>query len=151
MYGVHAHSVSGESIEGSLTVAPRDELVLFLNRDKFDLIVIYDDASETPGPPDAPISNLIRAIYVNAFRKILKRVPVLLIGGIQAWKRSFGAQEVRGLGVEDVPVPLSIPVAQPAVAKTESLRGEFEGVCRPMRVRVPEGDAGGARGERKCV
>lgn len=114
MYGVHAHSVSGESIEDSLTIAPRDESVLFRNRDKFDLIVIYDDDSETPGPSDAPISNLIRAIYVNAFRKILKRVPVLLIGGIQAWKYSFGVQEVRGLGVEDVPVPLSVPLARPA-------------------------------------
>ena len=114
MYGAHVHSVSGESIEDSLTVAPRDESVLFRNRDKFDLIVIYDDASETPGPQDAPISNLIRAIYVNAFRKILKRVPVLLIGGIQAWKREFGVQEVRGLGVEEDPVPLSIPSAQPA-------------------------------------
>jgi ubiquitin carboxyl-terminal hydrolase 8 len=114
MYGVHAHSVSGETIEDSLTIAPRDESVLFRNRDKFDLIVIYDDASETPGPPDAPISNLIRAIYVNAFRKILKRVPVLLIGGIHAWKQAFGVQEVRGLGVEDVPVPLSVPLVQSA-------------------------------------
>lgn len=105
--------MSGESIEDSLTIAPRDESVLFRNRDKFDLIVIYDDASETPGPTDAPISNLIRAIYVNAFRKILKRVPVLLIGGIQAWKREFGVQEVRGLGVEEIPIPLSVPLAQP--------------------------------------
>jgi ubiquitin carboxyl-terminal hydrolase 8 len=74
---------------------------LFCNRDKFDIIAIYDDASETPGPPDAPIARLIRAIYETAFRKILKRVPVLLIGGLEAWKREFGDQE---LAVEQAPV-----------------------------------------------
>ena len=106
-------SVSGETIEDSLSVAPRHEWVLFCNRDKFDIVAIYDEASETPGPPDAPIARLISAIYETAFRKILKRVPVLLIGGLEAWKREFGAQE---LYVEEiaVPVPLSIPLAQPA-------------------------------------
>jgi ubiquitin carboxyl-terminal hydrolase 8 len=93
--------VTGETIEDSLSVAPRDEWVLFCNRDKFDLIAIYDDASETPGPPDAPLAKLIRAIYETAFRKILKRVPVLLVGGLEAWKREFGDQE---LVVEQAPV-----------------------------------------------
>ncbi|KAI9440817.1 cysteine proteinase [Lactarius indigo] len=87
-------NVSGQTIEDSLTVAPRDEWVLFCNRDKFDLIAIYDDASETPGPPDAPLSRLEHAIYETAFRKILKRVPVLLIGGLEAWKREFGEREL---------------------------------------------------------
>jgi ubiquitin carboxyl-terminal hydrolase 8 len=84
---------------------------LFCNRDKFDLIAIYDDASETPGPPDAPIAKLIRAIYETSFRKILKRVPVLLIGGLEAWKREFGVQE---LVVEQEPVvpPVSPPAAE---------------------------------------
>ncbi|KAH9059441.1 hypothetical protein EDB83DRAFT_2552313 [Lactarius deliciosus] len=86
--------VSGQTIEDSLIVAPRDEWVLFCNRDKFDLIAIYDDASETPGPPDAPLSRLERAIYETAFRKILKRVPVLLIGGLEAWKHEFGEREL---------------------------------------------------------
>ena len=67
---------------------------MFCNRDKFDLIAIYDDASETPGPPDAPLSRLEHAIYETAFRKILKRVPVLLIGGLEAWKREFGEREL---------------------------------------------------------
>jgi hypothetical protein len=108
-------SVTGETIEDSLSVAPRDEWVLFCNRDKFDLIAIYDDASETPGPPDAPLSRLIRAIYETAFRKILKRVPVLLIGGLEAWKREFGDQE---LVVEQAPVaPVApVPVTTPLVS-----------------------------------
>jgi len=91
---------------------------LFCNRDKFDLIAIYDDVSETPGPPDAPLARLIRAIYETAFRKILKRVPVLLIGGLEAWKREFGDQE---LVVEQAPVaPVSVttPLSPPAAAET---------------------------------
>lgn len=109
------HSVTGETIEDTLSVAPRDEWVLFCNRDKFDLIAIYDDASETPGPPDAPLSRLICAIYETAFRKILKRVPVLLIGGLEAWKREFGDQE---LVIEQAPVaPVApIPVTSPLVS-----------------------------------
>lgn len=108
-------NVTGETIEDSLAVAPRDEWVLFCNRDKFDLIAIYDDASETPGPPDAPLARLIRAIYETAFRKILKRVPVLLIGGLEAWKREFGDQE---LVVEQAPVaPVApVPVTTPLVS-----------------------------------
>jgi ubiquitin carboxyl-terminal hydrolase 8 len=43
------------------------ERVLLCNRDKFDLIAIYNDASLTPGPPDVPIARLIRAIYEIAF------------------------------------------------------------------------------------
>ncbi|KAI0296552.1 hypothetical protein B0F90DRAFT_1811293 [Multifurca ochricompacta] len=110
-------SVTGESIEDSLTVAPRDEWVLFRNRDKFDIIAIYDDASETPGPPDAPLARLVRAIYETAFRKILKRVPVVLIGGLESWKREFGDRELVVAEPPVIPVPISIPPIIPPAAE----------------------------------
>ncbi|KAH9983664.1 hypothetical protein BJV77DRAFT_1062378 [Russula vinacea] len=122
-------SVTGETIEDSLTVAPRDEWVLFCNRDKFDLIAIYNDASETPGPPDAPLSRLIRAIYETAFRKMLKRVPVLLIGGLEAWKREFGVQE---LIVEQAPNP---PVSQLAPVSRTSPPGASMTSPQPEAIR----------------
>ena len=79
---------------------------------------MYDDASETPGPPDAPLAGLIRAIYETAFRKILKRVPVLLIGGLEAWKREFGDQELVIEQVPVAPVPVTTPlVPQPPTAE----------------------------------
>ncbi|KAI0642296.1 cysteine proteinase [Trametes meyenii] len=84
-------SVSGQSIEDALAVGPPDERVCFSNRDKFDLVAMYDDSSETVGEP---ISTLLKAIYETAFRKILKNMPMLLIGGLQAWKREFGEAEV---------------------------------------------------------
>lgn len=89
---------------------------MFCNRDKFDIIAIYDDASETPGPPEAPLSRLIRAIYETAFRKILKRVPVLLIGGLEAWKREFGDQELVLEQALVAPVPVTTPLVSPPPA-----------------------------------
>lgn len=87
---------------------------MFCNRDKFDLIAIYDDASETPGPSDAPLARLIYAIYETAFRKILKRVPVLLIGGLEAWKREFGDQELVVEQAPVAPIPITTtPLAPP--------------------------------------
>lgn len=92
-------SVTAQSIEDALVVAPRTEQVLFANRDKFDLVGIYDDASDTVGDTNSPLSVLTRAIYEIAFRKFLKHPPVLLLGGLQAWKREYGEAEVeRGAG-----------------------------------------------------
>jgi len=85
--------MSGTSIEDSLTIAPRDEWVLFCNRDKFDLVTIYDGSSETFGVQDSPTASLVRAIYENEFRKYLKNLPVLMVGGLEAWKREFAGAE----------------------------------------------------------
>ncbi|KAI0773259.1 cysteine proteinase [Trametes elegans] len=87
-------NVTGQSIEDALAVGPRDEAVLFANRDKFDLVAMYDDTSESIGDARSPISALFKAIYETAFRKILKNMPMLLIGGLQAWKREYGEAEL---------------------------------------------------------
>ncbi|CDO68378.1 hypothetical protein BN946_scf184815.g25 [Trametes cinnabarina] len=87
-------NVTGQTIEDALAVGPRDEAVLFANREKFDLVGIYDDSSETMNDPRSPVSVLFEAIYEREFRKILKNMPMLLIGGLQAWKREFGDVEL---------------------------------------------------------
>lgn len=95
-------SVTASTILNSLVVAPREEGILFNNRDKFDLVAVYDDSSESMGDSRSPLSSLVRAIYETEFKKILKHIPVLLVGGLQAWKRETdesqlvrGSQEVR--------------------------------------------------------
>jgi ubiquitin carboxyl-terminal hydrolase 8 len=93
---------------------------LFCNRNKFDLVAIYDDDSEMPGPPDAPLARLIRAIYETAFRKILKRVPVLLIGGLEAWKRLYGDQELVVERAPVAPIPVTAPLVSPPPQATEA-------------------------------
>ncbi|KAH9944957.1 cysteine proteinase [Epithele typhae] len=90
-------NVTAQSIEDALSVAPRHESGLFTNRDKFDLVAMYDDSSESLGDMNSPLHALSRAIYETAFRKFLKNVPMVLVGGLQAWKREYGdAELVRG-------------------------------------------------------
>ena len=100
-------SISAESIEDALSISPRNEATLFANRDKFDLVAIYDDSSDSMKDP--PLSILFSAIYENAFRKILRNMPLLLIGGLQAWKREYGDTEVMKAGSSSPgrPSPLS--------------------------------------------
>lgn len=74
-------------------MAPRGERTLFTNRDKFDLVVIYDESSEAYTPESA-VTSLSKAIYEQAFKKTLRHTPMLLVGGIQAWKDHFGGAEV---------------------------------------------------------
>jgi ubiquitin carboxyl-terminal hydrolase 8 len=76
---------------------PSKERTCFLNRDKFDLVVIYDEASMTLGSSDSPLSVLVRLIGEQAIEKMLKRMPMLLVGGIEAWRLEVGDSElVRG-------------------------------------------------------
>ncbi|KAI6164667.1 hypothetical protein EDD17DRAFT_1561941 [Pisolithus thermaeus] len=86
-------NVSVEAIENSLAVAPPEELVLFQNRDKFELVVLYDASSEAYDA-GGPLSTFVRLVFENALRKVLRSPPMLLIGGLQAWKREYGDSEV---------------------------------------------------------
>lgn len=80
-----------------MVIAPRQEASLFDNRDKFDLVAVYDGSSKSFGDANTPLSTLVRVISEQAFRKILKRMPMMLAGGIEAWKREVGETElVRG-------------------------------------------------------
>lgn len=93
-------SVTSQTIESSLSIAPREELMLFTNRDKFDLVVIYDSSSTTLGSlaSHSPLSVVVKAIYETEFRKILKQVPVLMLGGYEAYKREIGSGAGAGAG-----------------------------------------------------
>ncbi|KAJ7367218.1 hypothetical protein DFH08DRAFT_645928, partial [Mycena albidolilacea] len=70
--------------------APTNETTMFKNRDKFDLIVVYDQSSQTLGGPNTPMSVLLRLISKTAFTKLLKRMPMALVGGFDAWRREVG-------------------------------------------------------------
>ncbi|EGO22632.1 hypothetical protein SERLADRAFT_372069 [Serpula lacrymans var. lacrymans S7.9] len=91
---LYEYIIDGSSLEDSLHVAPSNERVLFVNRDKFDLVAMYDESSELYDEAHGPLSSLVRVIYEKAFRKILRNTPMLLVGGLQAWKREVGSDEV---------------------------------------------------------
>ena len=79
-------------LEDSLSVAPQKEYSLFRNRDKFDLVVLYDTDSGGYGSAISPMSAVVRIIYETAFQRILKRNPVLLVGGLRAWKIAYPSE-----------------------------------------------------------
>ena len=81
-----------------MVIGPRQEASIFDNRDKFDLVTVYDGSSRSFGDANTPLSTLVRVISEQAFRKILKRMPMMLVGGIEAWKREVGETElVKGI------------------------------------------------------
>ena len=96
LHSQNGTSVSAESIEDSLSIAPKHESLLFSNRDKFDLVAVYDDSSESIADSPA-LTALVGAIYERSFKKMLRNIPLILVGGLRAWKAKFGHDElVRG-------------------------------------------------------
>ncbi|PFH50295.1 hypothetical protein AMATHDRAFT_4113 [Amanita thiersii Skay4041] len=87
-------NVTEQMLEDAMVIAPKQEQSLFMNRDKFDLVAVYDNNSTTFGAPTGPLQVLVRAIKEQAFKKMLKRMPMMLMGGIAAWKHEFGDSEV---------------------------------------------------------
>ncbi|RDB15347.1 Ubiquitin carboxyl-terminal hydrolase 8 [Hypsizygus marmoreus] len=81
-------------LEEAMLIGPKREHSLFNNREKFDLVVLYDAASTDLGSSDSPLRVLARLIGDRTVQKVLKRAPMLLVGGIEAWRREFGGSEL---------------------------------------------------------
>lgn len=91
-----------------MVIGPRQEASMFANREKFDLVAIYDGSSTSFGDERSPLSVLVRVIKEQAFKKMLKRMPMMLIGGIDAWKKDLPESElIRGTSHIEIqrPVP----------------------------------------------
>lgn len=116
-----------------MLVAPKNEHVMFTNRDKFDLVVMYDLDSTSFGP-DSPLEILTRAIHEREFKKILKHMPMMLLGGLNAWKREFGDEgTTQGDGGSNYASPVMSPTPKlPPLPPTN-------GVMMPTSPRVPNG------------
>ncbi|KAJ7696472.1 hypothetical protein B0H17DRAFT_399696 [Mycena rosella] len=99
--------LTAERLEDSMANAPTNETTMFKNRDKFDLIVVYDQSSQTLGPSTTPMSTLVRLISEQAFTKLLKRMPMMLVGGFDAWRREIGELEITGS--QSTPLPRTTP------------------------------------------
>jgi hypothetical protein len=94
-------------IEGSLVISPPNEQVLFRNRWMFDLVIIYGNSTSL-GHPMTPMSSLSRSLFENAFHCPLKRPPMVLIGGLQAWKAVVGNQGI----IKRLPHTIGSSIAQ---------------------------------------
>lgn len=85
--------MSAEELEDRLVVSPSTEQVLFEQRNEFDLVVYYDQKTRSTqflmGPPTGHDASALRAlhdtIYEFNYYKPLRRPPVMLSGGLDAW------------------------------------------------------------------
>ncbi len=90
--------ISAEELEDRLVVSPGVEQALFEQRNQFDLVVYYDQKTRsTAFLTGAPTSNdafALRAlhdtIYEFNYYKPLRRPPMMLKGGIEAWEELVG-------------------------------------------------------------
>ncbi|THH02988.1 hypothetical protein EW145_g6625 [Phellinidium pouzarii] len=119
------HGLTCEKLEDALSVAPQRESALFRNRDKFDLVVMYDADSENFGASIAPMSAAVRVIYETAFRCMLKKPPVILVGGLKAWHAAFPSEIARvdgtpslELDMENMKLTSSAPTVNGAISYT---------------------------------
>ncbi|KAI8146873.1 hypothetical protein BJV82DRAFT_596797 [Fennellomyces sp. T-0311] len=86
--------VTSQKIEQSLVLNADEEQMLFNQRNKFDLVVYYDQDTRGMDEVTPPLRNLISAIYENEFQKCLQRMPMLLAGGFAAWQEAIGPRGV---------------------------------------------------------
>ncbi|ORX87736.1 cysteine proteinase [Basidiobolus meristosporus CBS 931.73] len=91
--------ITSSKIETALVLSSQSEQDLFQDRDKFDLVVIYDQSSRALDQRallhngnvlENPLQKLVHALYDFDFTKRTKIRPILLVGGFDAWWDAFG-------------------------------------------------------------
>jgi hypothetical protein len=112
-------------------LSPKDQQNWFAARHLFDIVVIYDEDSRvnsyTGGPTidihQVRLRNLTVAIFDYAtYSKPLKRVPMLLVGGIQAWCRLGQATPLRAMEWPRSRPPMRLETPEPRPARGSSPR-----------------------------
>ena len=68
--------------------------MLFDQRNKFDLIVYYDQDTQRVEDASTPLRKLVSAIYENEYSKPLQKVPMMLAGGFAAWEQAIGQRGI---------------------------------------------------------
>ena len=94
---------TAEQIGEASVLSPESEQRLFRHRHTFDIVVCYDECSGDDVSPRRPWSvstpnyfmSLERALVDYNYEKPLKRNPLLLAGGLDAWINLVGHQALR--------------------------------------------------------
>ncbi|KAI4259100.1 MAG: hypothetical protein LQ352_000894 [Teloschistes flavicans] len=90
--------LAAEELEDTLVVSPPAELELFERRNEFDYVVYYDQQTMSDtfltGPPNRSTSFAMRALHDTMhefnYYKPLRRPPLMLKGGLDAWTDLIG-------------------------------------------------------------
>ncbi|KAI0438981.1 hypothetical protein F4803DRAFT_533104, partial [Xylaria telfairii] len=99
--------ISASEIVDSMILAPTSEKLAFERRDEVDLIVFYDQNSDsipqntTSNTKESIIFKLRQALVHYNFPKRL--APKLLVGGIDAWVDEMGQQSLQKSNTQSIP------------------------------------------------
>ncbi|KAI0169327.1 cysteine proteinase [Hypoxylon sp. FL1284] len=91
-------NISADEIVDSMILAPATEKLAIEQRDKVDLVVIYNDSSSsiptrvTGSASEMVLYNIRQALSYYSYGRPLKDRPKLLSGGLDAWVDKFGEQ-----------------------------------------------------------
>ncbi|KAH9885040.1 hypothetical protein F4778DRAFT_519734 [Xylariomycetidae sp. FL2044] len=89
---------SADDIADRMVLAPSEERLAFEQRDKFDLVVVYDEGSKTlpsritASSDEMALHNIWQALTHYNYSRPLKTPPKLLAGGLDAWVDKLGPQ-----------------------------------------------------------
>ena len=94
---------SAEQLAERLVLSPDDEQEMFSRRDEYDLVVYYDDCTESMSflsrPPrnerELALGRLYNTLYNFNQDKPLQLPPILLEGGLVAWASLVGQQALK--------------------------------------------------------
>ncbi|KAI0537403.1 hypothetical protein GGR58DRAFT_471833 [Xylaria digitata] len=104
-------NISASEIVDSMILAPASERLALERRDEFDLIVFYDQDSEsipqkiTNNIKEMVIFNLRQALVHYSFSEQLTSAPKLLVGGLNAWVDEVGKQSLQTSKTQQIPSP----------------------------------------------
>ncbi|KAI0419417.1 hypothetical protein F5X98DRAFT_77502 [Xylaria grammica] len=101
-------NISASEIVDSMILAPSSEKLALERRDEVDLVVFYDQDSEsipqriTGSIEETVIFNLRQALVHFSFPKQLIHTPKLLVGGLNAWVDEMGKQSLQSSQTQQI-------------------------------------------------
>jgi ubiquitin carboxyl-terminal hydrolase 8 len=87
--------ISAEQLGDSMIIAPDGEQALYEQRHDYDLIVYYDQSSESLQETDPTLLHFSKAIYDYEYDQRPQRHPMLLVGGLDAWTDLLGPNSLQ--------------------------------------------------------
>jgi ubiquitin carboxyl-terminal hydrolase 8 len=99
------NAMSAEDIAETLVLSPDAEVKLYEHRHEFDLVVLYDQCSLTLKQSIGDkLEILVKAMCEYGYEKRLKRRPMLLVGGVDAWTDLLGASSLQSSSTGPLPL-----------------------------------------------
>jgi ubiquitin carboxyl-terminal hydrolase 8 len=94
---------SADELQERLVISPDEEVAMFDRRDEYDVIVYYDDSTKNTdfltkhqrNASESALKSLYDTLHEFNADKPLKRPPVFLKGGLDAWVDIVGPQALR--------------------------------------------------------